>query len=335
MREMSDAGANRRRALTANLTKVPSLFKQYIRIRRLPRLPGHTIDLSARGLSEQQIKQSNIQPEQPPADASAFLHKIPAELRLMIYEYVFQDFVFHLRRLPLDRTTSRPSFDQRRIFDPRLADEQVPPPQSMAVHPLLPRRLKGPKPPNSLVNLSLVELTRERSSKWALLLTCRQIHREAVHVFYGASILRFDDPYVLTDMAAKHLPRSSLQAVRCLEVVLRWTCPYSTLVPPDTYGVRPDHPQLAWDRMWALVAEKMRISILRVWILINRASQRLTVGNTGLQSLFRVQGLSECGIFVGQDIPRKYDRRVFADLEKSLRDRMRQNGNVVVPQEEI
>lgn len=329
MQETSNAGANRRRALTANLTQVPSLFKQCIRIRRPPRLPGHTADRLAQGLSERQIGRSNIQVEQSPADASVFLHKLPAELRVMIYQYVFQGYVFHLRRLPLDITPPRPS------FDPRLADEQIPPRKSMADHPLLPRRLEGPEPPSSLLNLSLVELTRDRSSKWALLLTCRQIHREAVQVFYGASTLRFDDPYVLTDMAAKHLPRPSLQAVRCLEIVWRWTCPYSTLVPPDTYGVRPDHPQVVWDRMWALVAEKMRISVLRVWILIDRAPQRLKVGNPGLQSLLRVRGLSECAIFVGRYIPRKHDRRVFADLERSLRDRMRQNGNIIAPQEDI
>lgn len=323
---MRNTGASRRRALRADLTIVSSQSKRFINIRRPFRPHNHTADLSAQGLSGRQVEQPNVRVKQPSEDTSGFLHKLPAELRVMIYQYVFRDHIFQLRRVPLDRTRSGPLFDQ-----------SAPARGAGGDHPLFPRRLEGPEPPNSLTNLSLVERTRERRSKWALLLTCRQIYSEAAQVFYGASTLKFDNPYVLIDIAANYLPRPSFQAIRRLEVVLRWTCPYFTLRIPETCRWGLDHPHVVWDRMWGLVAEEMTISFLTVWIMIGgyvwetTSSRQLNVEIPGLRSLFKIQGLTECAIFVRKCDRLRDNSRLLAHIESTLRDRMSQNGNNMVP----
>lgn len=177
---------------------------------------GHGIMLpknSYKDLPGPKSENPNVLKEQPFINISAFLDDLPVELRLFIYPDVFQDHMYHLVRLSVNRNIEPLPISHHRghIMTP---DRII-----LADHTIFPRRLEGPEPPSSFINLPLVEHCRERRTKWALLLTCRQIYAEAVQIFYETSTLGLYDPQILLDLATEYLSKRRLQALRRLEII--------------------------------------------------------------------------------------------------------------------
>lgn len=248
-----------------------------------------------------------------------FLRRLPIEIRLQIYKHVFHGDVFHLHRRSVT-----PTF----IFPAELGRQRwIPPRIIVGDHPLFPRKLQTPEPPRDHINWTLVEMFRERRSKWAILLTCRQSYNEALEKFYHASTLSFDHPHVLLDLATKCLSKRHLIALRRLEVI--WPC---YLISPKVGINLDEHSQLAWDKLWYLVAFDMRITNLVVSIILDGNRRHLTLEAPWLRSLSGIRRIPECHIFVKPDHKRFFPRgtidrqKVLADFSKLLQAHMRHDG---------
>lgn len=269
---------------------------------------------TAQDESDRQIEQGDGQDEPPSHNISPFLHKLPLELRLLIYYHLFQGQLLHLVRTP----------DDKRPYFPRSCNY-------MNDHPLFPRQLEGPETPSSSVNISLVEYNRERRLRCALLLTCRQVYNESCHIFYGASTLRFDDPKILTGLARHYLPQRHLKALRRLEIV--WNChiSYAAIYSnADHVEPRSEQSQLAWNDMWRLVVEEMNISSLKVSFGFFGAPWVPTVDDAWVQPLLKVQELSDCGVYIGPCGYGLGDGCLARGFGEGVRNLLRQNGNRMI-----
>lgn len=272
-------------------------------------------------------EQADGQEKPPPPKTSPFLQKLPSELRLLIYYYVFQHQVFHLVRTPADKNPPSSVCPHHLPF----SNMRMPRPLTVNDHPLFPRQLEGPPTPSSSVNITLVEYSRERPSRWALLLTCRQVHNESWQSFYSASTLRFDDPQLLVGLALRYLPPPHLKALRRLEII--WNCHVSyRAVRSNAYDVEPrsEQSQLTWDRMWRLVMEEMDISSLKVWFAFSGAPWVPSLEEAWVQPLLKIRGLSECGLYIEPCGVGLHDGCLAQGFRDSLRDLLRQNGNRMI-----
>ncbi|KAL8686008.1 MAG: hypothetical protein Q9218_007410 [Villophora microphyllina] len=256
--------------------------------------------------------------------SSTLLCRLPSELRLKIYQHVFEGSVFQLIRKPNVHIDRAPMG--------RLIQQRMPPRIILGDHPLLPRKQPSPKPMNELLNHTALEICRERRSRWGLLLTCRQIYHEATQTFYNTSTLRFSDPHVLLNMATVYLHKQHLLAIRRLEIV--WFC---FLRHSDTHGLSlQEHSQLAWDEVWHLIADEMKLSSLQVCSLIFGRTQDLTLEAPWIQSLAHVQGIPQCEITFKPCGAKLHpldeqDRRILLErLSRTLQENMSSGGNCSV-----
>lgn len=192
---------------------------------------------------------------------SAFLYHLPPELRCMIYHYVLMDHVFHLSRLPIDRKQGLGFIPYQRGPKP------IPTRFIVGDHPLFPKPLDGPEPPATRANQTMIERYRERRTMWALLLTCRQVHDEAIGIFFNVTTLRFENPNVLFDLRAQYIRQQHFLAIKKLEIISR--CNFNLMFHGAKYGVCVDHGRRNWDRLWRLIAEEMRLLSLTVWIVFS------------------------------------------------------------------
>lgn len=212
---------------------------------------------------------------------SPFLNRLPLEIRLLVYEHLFCEHVYHLVRKP----TSGGKSDYPSHLLP-FPGRWIPSSMPTDHHPLF------PEPPTQMVNHTLLEIFRDKHTKWAMLLTCLQLYHESVNVFYNAAILRFDDPHVLLDMATHHLQGERLLAVKHLDIVWRCKCSnhYSS-----AQTVVVENSRTAWDMMWQLVARDMQLSSLSVRIVIDafaRNSTILDIHASWLQPLLQIKDIS-------------------------------------------
>ena len=216
----------------------------------------------------------------------SFLYRLPVEVRLLIYHHLFSTHVFHLGRVPKSLITT----DYNQPFLPRTPFRWIPPYTPLADQRLFPRPPEAPEIQTEAVNHTLLELFRDKQTRWAMLLTCRQIYHEAVGVFYNAAILKFDDPHVLLELATNHLGARGLLAVKHLDVV--WRCSYSSNpLPTDTIVV--EHAQIVWDTMWRLVADAMQLASLTVCIVFDKVPARLDIDAPWIQSMLQLKRASQ------------------------------------------
>lgn len=254
---------------------------------------------------------------------STFLCRLPAELRLNIYRDVFAGLVFQLIRKP-----------NVHIDIPHVAwplQPRIPPRLIIGDHPLFPRKSLPPEPVTEHLNRTAVEIYRERRTKWGLLLTCREIYHEAVEVFYHSATLRFEDPHVLLNLAAAYLPSWRLKSIRRLEIVwlvfLRWS---------DVGMSLQEHSQLAWDKVWHLVAAKLKLFSLEVCILISGSTRYLALEAPWVGSLANVRGVPKCKVILKPCSAKLHPfdqlnrRTVLEKWSKKLQEQMRGDGSCIV-----
>lgn len=168
---------------------------------------------------EDVVESDSVVDVQSAREESPLLYCLPVEIRLLIYDYLFCDHVYHLGRIPTFPVTS----DYHHPFSPRTPFRWIPPYTPLGHHPLFPRPPEVPPEALELqtqaVSHTPLELFRDKHTNWAMLLISRQIYHETVGVFYNASILRFDNPHVLLELATNHLRARRFLAVKHLDIV--------------------------------------------------------------------------------------------------------------------
>ena len=268
------------------------------------------------------VQATDRQEKQQSAPISAFLYRLPAEIRLLIFYKVFANHVFHLDRLPADR---KPNLHQ--ILYPR-GTIMNPHQTILGDHPLHPRPMGGPEQPDGLIDYTSLEYARNRRTKYALLLTCRQIYNEASDVFYNASTLRFDDPCVLLDLAANYMSTRHLVAIRRIEIV--WRCRVYHLPTLQTSTTCGDHSQLAWDSVWRLFANDVPLSSLKVWMILSGNSLSSARHAKWIQSFLNLHDIPHCEIFVDSSGFWEFEALALIEFRTFLREQLRQNGNRII-----
>lgn len=152
---------------------------------------------------------------------SAFLARLPLEIRLKIYELVLGGNVFHL-----ERTFTRVIHQARFSCVSHLRSKFW----EFSVLPLGGRWFDG-------ANL-------------ALLLSCRQIYTEAVSILYSQNTFHFNDPMALIILVTYCLPPQFVLALRSVQI----TYYYKEMEATTDF----DHERFsveAWWRMWQLIKE--------------------------------------------------------------------------------
>ncbi|KAL4987573.1 hypothetical protein BDW68DRAFT_160813 [Aspergillus falconensis] len=182
-----------------------------------------------------------------PQSTSPFITKLPLEVRLMIYEYVFGDQVVHLvqikdkiRHVRCRNTTSR--LDKNRHCCPvtparwrvnDLAAAALPAENASSsmlyphTHPLLPSNLSN--------------------SSTAVLRTCRSIYAEASSILYKNSTFDVDD---LTTFIAFSLSISSEHLAAIKKLTIQWTPVWQPMTGEEHKSSIYSHTHN--DRLWAL-----------------------------------------------------------------------------------
>ena len=232
--------------------------------------------------------------QRPPVDPPSrskhqiplFLTLLPIDIRLIIYEFVIGKEDYNLRRIQKIPIWSYGGFYHPR--PPCVCGYNSDPAHVKSVHPLY-RNCPGyPEPSADAFSHVKLEYWREKPTRWALLLTSRQIYDEVLELFYRSSNLTLDRPQILLDLSERYLSKRSFMAIRHMDVV--WEhCFYryrehsciSDLVPPRF-----------WQAFWELVANEMKLSSLNLCIIVCSFPTSTTVETTWLQPLLDVRNLT-------------------------------------------
>ncbi|KAL8925618.1 MAG: hypothetical protein Q9172_002188 [Xanthocarpia lactea] len=253
--------------------------------------------------NKRQISKSRIVDVQSSKKILSF-YDLPSEIRLSIYNFVFCDHVYHLVRKPTQ-----------------------PQPMMIASHPLFPRPLQAPEPPSQMASRIILEISRNQRRRWAILLTSRQLYHEAVDVFYSASTLRFDDPYVLLGLRTYYLPATGLSALKRLDIVWRCECYHS-----KKEMVVVNRWQMAWGLMWRLIASDMQLLSLTVCIMMcGSLPQPLDINALWIQPMLQIKGIPRVQVIVESTDKSPYYQgatcRHLHRFSTELCSRMNENGN--------
>ncbi|KAH8425733.1 uncharacterized protein LDX57_003479 [Aspergillus melleus] len=277
----------------------------------------------------------------PMADQTdcGLLHKLPAEIRLMIYGYVFGDEAVHLvqvkdkiRHVRCRQPAS--SIDKNRRCCPatqarwRLVADGTNP----SIGP-------GTKSDSMLYPHTHPDLTRSLSnSSLTLLRTCRAIYAEAARILYANVTFDVDDLNTFVAFSAGISP-DSLRAIRRLTV--QWSPVWQPMAGHEqkTSIFAHTHNDRLWTLFWSRVAALRGLEALHLSLDLGRFSGnpvgglvagkqrlRLAIDEPWVAPLFCVRGLRsfELGITARCDA---YAKRVLeGDLVRdagALRDNLR------------
>ncbi|KAL8994267.1 MAG: hypothetical protein Q9169_005702 [Polycauliona sp. 2 TL-2023] len=283
--------------------------------------PGRIPKQSSPQLVDEPSQNESEVDVQPAHGKCRFLHRLPPEIRLLVYDYLFRDHVYHLRRIPTAFQTIN-----NHPYPSRSPEIWSPPYAQMSDHPLFPRRLQ---PPQQAVTHPLLEMFRNKPTSWAMLLTCCQIYHETVGLFYSAATLRFNNPHVLLHLAAEHLRAGRISAVKHLDIVWKCSC-----VPWyfETPAIFVDHPQVAWDAMWRLIANDMQLSSVTICIVFKVIPTRSDIRTSWIRPMFRIKGIPKFQVRLRHD-PHVSEEaiidktRVLNQFSKDICNGMNENGN--------
>ncbi|KAL4999557.1 hypothetical protein BDV10DRAFT_53390 [Aspergillus recurvatus] len=184
-----------------------------------------------------------------PQSTSSFITKLPLEVRLMIYEYVFGDQVVHLvqvkdkiRHVRCRNTTS--SLDKNRRCCPITparwrANDLAATAAALSMENASSSMLYPHTHPSLPSNLS--------NSSTALLRTCRSIYAEASSLLYKNSAFDVDD---LTTFIAFSLSISSEHLAAIKKLTIQWTPVWQPMAGEEHKSSIYSHTHN--DRLWAL-----------------------------------------------------------------------------------
>ncbi|KAL8945854.1 MAG: hypothetical protein Q9222_007664 [Ikaeria aurantiellina] len=160
------------------------------------------------------------------------LLRLPLEIRLLIYEYSIGGYLLELAHIP-----------KHVVLRKRLS--------------MRPVSVRGGTMAKQFVD-------REKSyHHLSLVLTCRQLYREAIDTLYSCNTFEVRDPQVWANFTTRCLPPQRLNAIRSLE--LSWGLPSPSFYDPrydDCYDLQ------AWLDCWTIIANKLRLASLKVLLHI-------------------------------------------------------------------
>ncbi|KAI4159155.1 MAG: hypothetical protein LQ342_006802 [Letrouitia transgressa] len=190
-----------------------------------------------------------------PLRSSRFLQCLPIELRIYIYSLVFGEGEVRLVR--------------------RLREQFW-----IAAYGITPTLRQTPFPPP--VFEEILDRWREKPTNWSLLLTCRQVSREASEILYNLTTIHVDDPNVLsTNLLSRHY----CLAIRRLNV--EWECLFHVW-RPSASGL---YTQREWDRFWTMLATEMNLIELCVLIKYPGGIDDLNIDADWIKPMLELKGI--------------------------------------------
>ena len=200
---------------------------------------------------------------------SPLLTKLPPEIRLIIWSYVFGSSTLHL-------VTLKDKIRHVRCEDPS------PLTQHRHCCPETPARWRiydGRSPGHSdklLYPHTHTQLPASLSSTASLLYTCRAIHDEAISLLYTENTFDVDDLY--TFIAFAHAIGAHLHSIR--KLTIQWMPVWTPLSGQDHKGsiYAHTHSDALWTEFWAVVASMRGLQELNLSIDLGRFTGTISGG---------------------------------------------------------
>ncbi|KAI4215475.1 MAG: hypothetical protein LQ351_001944 [Letrouitia transgressa] len=274
------------------------LKRGFLKRRSLSRLTTHDSNqadysTSLSNTNAQNLRYLRGRKDASPLGSSLFLQYLPIELRIYIYSLVFGEGEVRLVR--------------------RLRE------QFWIAHGITPRLRHTPYPPP--IFEEILDRWREKPTNWSLILTCRQISREASEILYNLTTIHVNDPNVLsTNLLSRHY----CLAIRRLHI--DWACLFHVWRPSgfDLY------PQREWDRFWTVLATEMSLIELFVLIKYPGSIDDLNIDADWIRPMLKLRGIKQFDVEVRLEHYLRHLRtgqpptqRLAKDFEEKLRVFMR------------
>ena len=199
----------------------------------------------------------------------SFLERLPLELRLHIYEYVLGGETIHLVHIR-KRSSEWPS------------------------------QTSG----SMLTSMIGANWNPMRSDPWespdinpALILSCRQIYREAVDILYSSNVFAVDNITAFIYLADNYLPSQRLLAIKHLQVSITWR--FSSLLASHTGQRDTDDGYYdfeTWRRFWHLLACDMRLTSLSIDIDSLGQREDLELDAEWVKPILEVKGIRHSNV---------------------------------------
>jgi len=133
----------------------------------------------------------------------------------------------------------------------------------------------------------------------ALLLTCRQVYREAADRLYSANLFHVSDLNVLVYLANYRIRPQRLRAIRQLE--LRWD--YYTDPGTLTGCVHEPYDWETWAQVWEIIGTRMALSGLKVRLRYWGLEENLTIDAAWIAPMLKVHGIRRVEVAVDWATP--------------------------------